>query len=179
MMTNGSFGRPSRRLEITDDHITAAGCAAVLLACSAFFGLGYTWGQTTSAADATLAVTASAQARQAEQHLAASAAKDTAATQQQNAHAQTDHLLLAQRLHARIERVFIPAACPASGSASGTAEPATQPPRAELAPETASDLDAIATDGDAAIRDLNLCIQRYTAAQTAVSTWAAQSAAQP
>ena len=35
--------------------------------------------------------------------------------------------------------------------------------RAELDPQTADDLVAIAADGDAAIRDLNLCIDQYNA----------------
>lgn len=41
--------------------------------------------------------------------------------------------------------------------------------RAELDAETADDLIAIATEGDDAIRDLNLCIDQYNAVESALA----------
>lgn len=57
-------------------------------------------------------------------------------------------------------------ACPA-GDGGSTADPAAAggpgEARAELAPETAAALDAIARDGDSGIRDANTCIDLYNA----------------
>lgn len=50
-----------------------------------------------------------------------------------------------------------------SGAVSSNPGTGTGETRAELDPETANDLISIASDGDAAIRELNLCIDKYNA----------------
>ncbi|MCY1253006.1 hypothetical protein D9M68_123270 [compost metagenome] len=60
-----------------------------------------------------------------------------------------------------------PAPDPAAASGAGEA-------RAELAPETAAALDAIARDGDRGIRDANTCIDLYNAVRARLSRVAAQ-----
>ncbi|MNT72007.1 hypothetical protein D3C72_2105660 [compost metagenome] len=53
-----------------------------------------------------------------------------------------------------------------SGAAAATAH-------AQLDPAAAADLAAIPHDGDAAIRELNLCIAQYNQVKTAYEQWRA------
>lgn len=65
-------------------------------------------------------------------------------------------------------RVSIPikaATCPAAAAAAGPAASQPEDARAELAPQAAADLAAIARDGDLAIVDLNSCIDTYNNAR--------------
>ncbi len=67
-------------------------------------------------------------------------------------------------------RVSIPvkaASCPAAAAAAGPAASQPEEARAELAPQAAADLAAIARDGDLAIVDLNSCIDTYNDARAA------------
>ena len=120
---------------------------------------------------ANAATQASEQRRAAEAYLAASAAQSIATLTQEKARAQKDRDALAARLRAGTVRVSVPVLRCGSAGPSGSADPAgsaAEPTRAELAPEVAQSLDRIAGDGDDAIRELNTCISRYTAARAAV-----------
>lgn len=89
--------------------------------------------------------------------------------QQEKAHAQSENERLRQRVLTGALRLSVPASAPACAPqlASGNLPPAPltaggpAPTRAELDPAAAADLLAIAHDGDAAIRDLNACIERH------------------
>lgn len=85
--------------------------------------------------------------------------------------AQVDHDRRVAALRAGTVRVSIPvkaAACnaPAATGATPAGEPAET--RAELTPEAAAALEGIVLDGDTAIIDLNLCIDRYNAVRGTV-----------
>ncbi len=74
---------------------------------------------------------------------------------------------LAARLRDGTVRVSVPAAAclPAADGGAGAVDQAA---RAELAPETALALDAIAADGDTAIIELSHCLAAYDASRAAV-----------
>ncbi|MCM1129470.1 MAG: lysis protein [Alistipes senegalensis] len=57
-------------------------------------------------------------------------------------------------------RLSVPTSCPGTRAGSGAEHTET---RAELDPETADALVAIAAEGDEAIRELNLCVDAYGA----------------
>lgn len=80
--------------------------------------------------------------------------------EQEKKDAESEIADLRKRIRSGAVRLSIPAtACTVSeGSRIGGAET-----RAELDGQTADDLIAIAADGDAAIRELNLCIDKYNA----------------
>lgn len=71
------------------------------------------------------------------------------------------------------QRLSIAANCgPAAGQAATDSTAATSTAdgqRAELDPQVAEDLVAIAADGDTAIRERNACIQQYNAAREALN----------
>lgn len=67
---------------------------------------------------------------------------------------------LRRRVRSGAVRMSIPATACAVSQNPGTGAVQT---RAELDPKDADDLIAIAADGDAAIRELNLCIDKYNA----------------
>ena len=71
------------------------------------------------------------------------------------------------------QRLSVAAHCPAAGQASSDSAAATgagNPARAELDPQAAEDLVAIAADGDAAIRERNACIQAYERVRSVLSS---------
>lgn len=68
----------------------------------------------------------------------------------------------------------VPACTAGAGSAAAAGDRTT---RAELAPETALDLDDIAADGDAAILDLNRCIAAYDSVTKVMSNLAERAGA--
>ncbi|EEO27195.1 lysis system i-spanin subunit Rz [Oxalobacter paraformigenes] len=72
--------------------------------------------------------------------------------------AKTEINRLRGRISAGTVRLSVPARGCAVSENTGTGTGET---RAELDPETANDLISIASDGDAAIRELNLCIDKY------------------
>jgi len=113
---------------------------------------------------------ANARVRAAQMQLLDGLASRDALHQKDLKNAQTNHDERVAALRAGIVRVSIPvqaAAC-AAGSAAG-ATPAGEPAetRAELTPEAAATLEGIVLDGDSAILDLNLCIDRYDAVRGA------------
>jgi len=79
------------------------------------------------------------------------------------------HDRLVAGLRARAIRLSVPVIDRTAGAACGAAPPGDPAPaagdrhetRAELAPEAAEDLVAIAADGNAAILQANACIDRY------------------
>lgn len=90
--------------------------------------------------------------------------------QQEQTHAQeaiarlgTDLRSGAIRLHVRTT------SAPATGGSADRAAPGPGQARAELDPADAGALLHITAQGDAAIRDLNTCIDRYNAVQQAVN----------
>jgi hypothetical protein len=74
-----------------------------------------------------------------------------------------DGKIEAQRLRADIATGALRLSVPTVGPSCPGGDPASGPtaPRAELAPQAAQDLVAIAADGDQAIRELNACIASY------------------
>lgn len=64
-----------------------------------------------------------------------------------------------------------PAAVPGLPAPAGPAGPEPAQALAELDPAAAADLAGITADGDAAILDLNACIDQYAAARAAVARW--------
>jgi hypothetical protein len=79
-------------------------------------------------------------------------------------HAQKTHDDVVADLRAGMVRVSIPVktkACPSGIDGSASAPNGDQEARAELDPEAASTLEAIAFEGDQAIRDLNTVIDIY------------------
>lgn len=91
--------------------------------------------------------------------------------QQELARVKAAHQDFADRLRGRTLSVSIPVASCSPASSAAPADPAAEPApaHAQLAPETALALDAIATDGDAAAIDLNRCLAAYQDARTAVA----------
>lgn len=74
----------------------------------------------------------------------------------------------------RVSVPVVPATCPApAGGAAHHAAPGAEQARADIDPAAAADLDAIAGDGDDAIRDLNACIDQYAAVKRTLDAWAA------
>ncbi|ABM38595.1 lysis system i-spanin subunit Rz [Polaromonas naphthalenivorans] len=107
----------------------------------------------------------------AQQQLTDSLSARDATHQKELKNAQVDHDLRVAALRAGTLRVSIPvkaAACaaPAAAGATPAGEPAEA--RAELTPEAAATLEGIVLDGDTAIIDLNLCIDRYNAVRGTV-----------
>ncbi|MFS4552091.1 hypothetical protein [Comamonas resistens] len=74
----------------------------------------------------------------------------------------------------RVSVPVVPGSCtvPASGAAEH-AGPGSEQAKAQLDPATAADLDAIAGDGDEAIRELNACIDKYAEVKRTMDTWSA------
>lgn len=107
---------------------------------------------------------ANARVKTAQQQLTDDLSARDATHQKELKNAQDDHVLRVAALRAGTLRVSIPvkaAACaaPAAAGAAPAGEPAET--RAELTPEAAATLEGIVLDGDTAIIDLNLCIDRY------------------
>lgn len=74
----------------------------------------------------------------------------------------------------RVSVPVVPASCVGPiGDATEHASPGSGQARAQLEAEAAADLDAIAGDGDDAIRDLNACIDKYAAVKRTLDAWAA------
>lgn len=105
-------------------------------------------------------------------------ALDTALAQRDSQHAkEIDHVqqereALREQLRTGAVRVSVPTRvpeCPAAGSGHqpGRAAAEPVPAHAELDPAFAQDLAGITADGDAAIVDLNACIDRYSAVRAA------------
>lgn len=80
--------------------------------------------------------------------------------QEEKQHADTEIARLRADVNAGRLRLSVPAKCPGTGAATGAA---SEEARAELDPETADALVAIAAEGDDAIRELNLCLDAYEA----------------
>lgn len=67
---------------------------------------------------------------------------------------------------------IVPASCPAHHIRStGSATPESAATYAQLDPAAAADLATIPHEGDAAIRELNLCIAQYNQVKTAHDQW--------
>lgn len=77
-------------------------------------------------------------------------------------HAEKSIARLRADLAAGRVRLSVPARCPGTDTATGAA---SQETRAELDAKTADDLVAITSEGDDAIRELNLCVDAYEAGQ--------------
>lgn len=77
-------------------------------------------------------------------------------------HAQKEISRLRADVAAGRVRLSVPARCPGTDTAAGAP---SQETRAELDPEVAGNIIAIAAEGDDAIRELNLCIDAYQAAR--------------
>lgn len=74
----------------------------------------------------------------------------------------------------RVSVPVVPASCVGPiGDAAEHAAPGAEQARADIDPAAAADLDAIAGDGDDAIRDLNACIDKYAAVKRTLDAWAA------
>ena len=73
----------------------------------------------------------------------------------------------------RVSVPVVPASCGPTGGAAEHAGPGPGQARAQLDQAAAADLDAIAGDGDDAIRDLNACIDKYAAVKRTMDAWAA------
>lgn len=98
------------------------------------------------------------QARQEEQRLQAEKNALTAQFEKDKKNAQDEIDALRRRISDGSVRLSVPVkSCDLSESTGAGVEQA----RAELDPKTADDLVRIATDGDNAIRELNLCIDSY------------------
>lgn len=119
----------------------------------------------------TAAATAAANAERAARDKEAAAAEELAAESmrhlQESRHAQMEIDHLRADLRAARVRLSVPVARCTTGSSAGS-DPATaggsgSEARAELMPQTAADLVGIAADGDAAVRQLNRCIDVYNA----------------
>lgn len=124
-----------------------------------------------------------AQQRELEAHLNQVTRADADRQALARAAAEAENQLLLERKNAADEtaalrrdlaagrvRFSAPVVCraqPASGSAAAAFEPAEA--RAELDPSVGTDLVAITSDGDDAIRDLNACIDRYNDVRRKVS----------
>lgn len=79
--------------------------------------------------------------------------------------AKKNHDRLVAELRAGTQRMSIPATCPAPtgqvDTHTGFTARVTEPQRAELDPEAAATLVALAAEGDVAIRERNACITQY------------------
>lgn len=103
--------------------------------------------------------------------LAAAMASMSDAHRKEIAHEVAARDRLAADLRAGRTRLSVPTAraydaCPASDAGASAPAAGDQAPRAELAPEAAAALTAIASDGDIAIRDLNTVIDMYERARS-------------
>ena len=100
------------------------------------------------------------EARAREQALQGAHNKLQAKHEKEKKNAETEIADLRKRIKSGAVRMSVPAtACTVSENTGAGIEQT----RAELDPQTADDLVTIAADGDAAIRDLNLCIDQYNA----------------
>jgi prophage endopeptidase len=150
---------------------------AALLGASAWLGHQYATAQATATAKTTAQQAekslrqATERARSAEHSLTQLKAERDAKREQdqKDAQAQRDRFLADVRSGAL--RVSIPVRANQCTAGRPSPDPTPQPQqaRAELAPEAAAVLDAIAGDGDAAIIDLNTCIDRYNDARVTLS----------
>ena len=95
--------------------------------------------------------------------------------QTEQTHAKTENTAYQRGVRAGTVRVsvpVVPATCGPTGGAAEHAGPGPEQARAQLEPAAAADLDAIAGDGDGAIRDLNACIDKYAAVKRTMDAWA-------
>lgn len=90
--------------------------------------------------------------------------------EREHAQVDIDHRMAALRTGS--VRLSVPATTGACHPARGDADPGTvadhQEARAEIDPEVAASLVSITDEGDAAIRDLNACIDRYNTVRQAM-----------
>jgi len=95
-------------------------------------------------------------------------------------HVQSERDSLRHQLLSGAVRVSVPARVPACQPSAGPGHPAPEPgpARAELDPAFAQDLVRITSDGDAAIVDLNACIDRYNDVRASVQALKASHDAQ-
>ena len=120
--------------------------------------------RTASAADL---AKAERKARDIERDAAVSLAVQSGKYAEEARHAKVEIDVLRADLRASRVRLSVPVAACAAGSSVGTNSATAgglgAEARAELMPETASDLVSIAADGDAAVRQLNRLIDAYNA----------------
>lgn len=115
------------------------------------------------------ATLASEAAREKETMLLATTQAISDKLNQEQTHAQNLQNRLVSDLRSGAQRLSIPAHCPQPGGAPGANAPpadgTADTPRADLDPATAETLVSIATDGDQAIRERNVCVDAYNAAR--------------
>ena len=121
---------------------------------------------TAQATAAAALVQASGRVLQLERAAASSLTARTEQLNEENHHAQTDRDRFMADVRSGAIRLSIPVAthCPDTGAHTADSAAAggdRHQARAELEPEAAADLDAIASDGDDATRQLNACIDAY------------------
>lgn len=102
------------------------------------------------------------EARAKEQEWQAAHNELQAQYEQEKKDAESKIAYLRRRVQSGAVRMSVPATACAVSTNTRTGAVET---RAELDPKDADDLIAIAADGDAAIRELNLCIDKYNAAR--------------
>lgn len=101
-------------------------------------------------------------AREKEQAMQREADELRTVYEKEKKNAETEIADLRKRIQSGTVRLSVPTSrCTVSGNTGA----ATGQARAELDPETADALVAIAADGDSAIRELNLCIDQYRSVQ--------------
>jgi len=153
--------------------LTVAAVIVVMLAGA----IGYTWGGEDGRAElarinalhATALATATDRVARIDRDTRDQLAAIDSQRQQEQKHAAEDRDRLLASLRTGALRMSIPARCAPGAAAVAADTGARNPaPRAELEPEAAATLAAIAADGDAAILDLNACIDSYAAARAAV-----------
>ena len=107
------------------------------------------------------------------------ALRDAAHTKEMD-HVQSELNSFRDRLRSGAVRVSVPARVPACQPGPDPVGPLALPDqaRAELDPTFAQDLVRITSDGDAAIVDLNACIDRYNAVRASVTALSAKHDAQ-
>ncbi len=114
--------------------------------------------ESTSAEHAKAIQEAEKKAREKEQEWQASQNKLQAKYEEEKKDAESKIADLRRRVQSGTMRVSVPATACTVSKNSGTGVIET---RAELDEKIADDLISIATDGDAAIRELNLCVDKY------------------
>jgi prophage endopeptidase len=150
--------------------------AAVLLGLACYFGGQLHEGQASAArmklADAAAKIKlkeANDRAKAAEDQMgAAHAATDEKRNKEKEDAETTINALRADVRSGALSLSIATRALRAIGPGQGAA-PGYQEARAELMPETAIALIDIAADGDAAVRDLNACVDKYEAVRGAVN----------
>lgn len=160
--------------------------AVVLVAVALAFAGGTWWGglrergntqaaQRAAAAGAKAQATALAAGRAGLQTtLGETLASITTQLQTEQTHAQAENDAYQRGLRAGTVRVsvpVVPATCGPTGGAADHAGTGPEQARAQLEPAAAADLDAVAGDGDNAIRDLNACIDKYAAVKRTMDAW--------